>query len=215
MERARKRYNLRAKFSKVYAKRSFKRKMPFTDLAATSKLRCEYVIYVRCNSGTQTVLTANSVSYNSITTEIQNNFSWTQYSADFLKYKIYGISVLASPVADGTSITDGASNIPINVVFYPNYVNASIVANEVMNNDSALRVEPNLTTKQYKYWHFPDNSYENSGYGFGIWSPTSGIANQVGQFSIGCNVPFANFGVGKTLYILRVCIYMNMGFKRY
>lgn len=214
MERARKRYNLKSKLVKVYAKREFKKK-PFTDISATSKLRCEFLIYVRAASGTQLVVNANSNSYTTINTELGVNYSWTQYSQDFLKFKIYGISAHASPVHGNSDVSDGATSIPIGLCFYPNYANASISSNEVMNNDSTFRIEPLIGSKQIKYWSFPDNFYELSGYGYGVWSPVSGLTNLPGQFSLGNNPPFANFGSFKTLYMIRVCVYILLGFKRY
>lgn len=214
-QKTKKRYNFKSKFAKTYTRRALKKRMPFTDLAHETKVRCEYIFYVRSAVNTQSILTGSGVNFNNVTTELQANLSWNNNSADFLKYKIYAISAHASPVHSDSNVSDGASNIPISIAFYPNYVNANITNNEVMNYDSCLRVEPYLTSKQLKYWYFPDDFYELQGYGYGIWSPIQGIAGQPGQFSIGCNAPFQNFLDNKSLYIVRVCVYVKFGFKRW
>lgn len=216
MQRARKRYNMKGKYSAAVAKREFrgyKKSIGLTSDKNLERIKCESFITVRAINGGQYFVNQNSnVIWN--TTEIQNTFTWIQLHSDFFKYKITGIAIRASPVHDDSDLADSACNFPMNVAFYPQYASYGVPAVEVMNNDNAFRVEPNISTPQTKYWHFPDGYFESSATGYGVWTATTSISSQIGELAIGNNPPFNNFGIDKSCYNLRVTYYITLGYKR-
>lgn len=209
----RKRYNVKSKLPAIYSRRQYKKRTIAS--MATTKVRCEFAVYIRSVSGGGTILNASNTNYNSLATEIPGTFSWSALYADYVRYKIYGLGVRVSPVADTTEITDGASNVPIYIAFYPTYQNVTVNVAEILANDDALRVEPQLTTPQTKYWSFPDNYYQNNtGNGLGTWTSTSIVASQPGQLSIACHQPFESFSNFKSLYMMRVCVYILFDYRK-
>lgn len=212
MQRARKKYNLKEKIYKKKFSRSFKPK--FTSMLSETPARCEFVIYYIANTGTASIYNANTASYNSIATELSVSYTWQTISPDYLRYKITGISLRATPVAGDVDLGYGVTNYPINIAFYPNLISTNVVNSEVLSKDDSFRIEPFVTRPQTKYYKFPDKYFESGGTGFGVWSPVSAIASQVGQLSVGYNVPIVNFGSNKLLYMVRVCIYVSFGNRR-
>jgi len=202
-----KRYNIKSKFTKLYAKRSLAKRSGLTN--NVTRLRCEFVIYIRSTDSHGYILNANSNNFNNLGTEIPGTHSWTNLYNLYLRYKIYGMGVRVTPTADHNDIADGIANVPINVVFYPTYQSVTVPAGEILAQDDAFRVEPYMTIPQTKYWNFPDNFYQNStGNGLGIWASTSTVTSQPGQISFACHQPFTNFSQSKTLYMARVMLYI-------
>lgn len=203
----RKRYYVKQKSTKLYAKRKLLAK-PYLSSQHT-KLRCEFLVYIRATASTGVVLNASSNNFNNLATEIPGTHSWSNLYNAYLRYKLYGLSIRVTPVADREDVSDGASNIPISVVFYPTYQNVSVSAGEILANDDGFRVEPFMTIPQTRYWNFPDGYYENStGNGLGTWTSTSIVSSQPGQLSFACHQPFQNFLNYKSLYMMRVMVYI-------
>lgn len=211
MQRARKRYNVKAKLPKIYAKRSLRR-TTITDQELST--RCEYSIYFNTNTGGTEVFTTAGVRYVSIGAEFSNSHTWINLAPQFLKYKITGLSVRVTPIHDDTAVFNYAVSVPINLAFYPGYSATTVSSVEVMANDKALRVEPNLTTPQTKYWRFPDKYFESSGTGFGLWTSTASIGSQVGQLSVGNNTPTTTWAITKVLYSARISLYVVFGQRK-
>jgi len=206
----------KGKYSAQVARRYFRRNKTSTSLLSNKnieRLRCETLVSVRAIDGNQVFVNQNT---NSIwnCSEIVNSYTWILCSADFLKYKIYGIEVRATPVADTTTLCDGLDNVPMAIAFYPTSTNVSVPNNEVMNNDNAFYIEPHVTTPQVKTWYFPDGYFEASSSGFGVWTATASATSQIGQLSIGNYIPFVNFAVDKTCYMLRITFLVVMGYRR-
>jgi len=215
MQRARKRYNLKSKIVKKKFTTTLKRynpKLTSTDSELPSRL--ELALYVQCVNGTANIVNTANQTYWGLAGELVSCYSWLALSPDYFRYKITGLSVRATPVADGSDIGGGLSNYPIHIGFYPNFSGQTVSSNDVLAKDDSLRIEPNITIPQQKYWKFPDKYFEASGSGFGIWTPTSAANSQVGQLSLGSNPVFQNFGKTKLLYMLRVCFYVKFSTRK-
>lgn len=127
----------------------------------------------------------------------------------YARYKITGLQIVASccssPDTIDGSFTTGAPTASL--AFYPNLTSQNAGTNPAYN-DHKMLLDAHVTTPQMKYWKFPEQYFEGSGYGFGIWSQTNGYTNQIGQISPTLNIlsnATANtffFNVRMTLYIL-------------
>lgn len=209
----RKRYNVKSKLPKIYAKRGLVKKS-FISTSMT-RARCEFVVYIRATSASAVVLNSSSNNFNNLSVEIPGSHTWSNLSGSYLRYKIYGLGIRVTPVADRQDISDGTSNVPICVAFYPTYQNISVPPGEILANDDAFRVEPFMTIPQTRYWNFPDGYHETgNGNGLGTWTSNSYISTQPGQLSFACHAPFQNFLDYKTLYMMRVMVYILFDGRR-
>ena len=181
------------------------------------------ILPIKCEE-CQTVVIANNqiiCSYSTGNTfrnaaaSIANSNSWASYSPLYSRYKITGLALRVSRIGnDVTTIGSGVSVIPVQFTFYPQYVSTSVANADIVSNDQSFRVDSNVTTIQTRYYKFPDNYFESTGTGFGIWNDISAISTQIGQLSVG------NFSIGytavgdKVMYQIRIVYYVQLGYKR-
>ena len=74
-------------------------------------------------------------------------------------------------------------------------------------------IEPGVSAVQSKYWKFPDNYFEGSGYGFGVWSQTNGFNSQIGQVSVTTNKNPSIAGANVYLFNIRMTLYIMFSDK--
>jgi len=215
MERPRKKYGLKKKIYKKKFTRSVKAYRPkVTNTDSEIPVRCEFNIYYVATNNTGNINNVSGFNYNNIGAELSSSYTWGQISADYLRYKITGLSVRVSTISGVSDMGFGVTNYPIAVGFYPNFFSTNISSNEVLAKDDSLRVEPQVAKLQTKYWNFPDKYFEASGTGFGIWTPVSNVGSQVGQISVGNSTPITSFTSTKALYAVRGCIYIKLSTRK-
>lgn len=216
MERARKKYGLK---KKIYKKRYIKNirnnfRPKLTQTEALTPARLEYVLYVQCINSSANIVNTAGTNYWALAGDMSTSSTWQILAADYLRYKITGLSIRVAPLANGGDIGGGVSNYPIAIGFYPNFSGSNVSTADVLSKDDSYRAEPNVNIVQQKYWSFPDKYFEAGGTGFGVWTPTSSIGSQVGQLSLGYHNPFLNYTVTKLLYMIRVCVYVKFSTRR-
>lgn len=181
------------------------------------------ILPIKCEE-CQTVVIANNAivaafssgnTYRNTAASIANANSWVSYSPLYSRYKITGLALRVSRIGnDVTTIGSGVSVIPIQFTFYPQYVSTTVSNADIVSNDQSFRVDSNVTTIQSRYYRFPDNFFESSASGFGVWSDIASSTTQIGQLSVG------NFSIGytaigdKVMYQVRIVYYVQLGYKR-
>lgn len=165
-------------------------------------------LYVFNNTGTVQFV-SNGFPYYLIASMLTNSTSFQDLYGLYARYKITGLQIVASCCSSPDTI-DGSFNTgapTVSVAFYPNATAQNLGSNPAYN-DHKMLIDAHVTTPQTKYWKFPDQYFEGSGYGFGVWSQTNGYASQIGQISpcLNVNSPATStvymFNVRMTLYVL-------------
>lgn len=140
-------------------------------------------------STSSTLFAGAGQQYMNIATILNNSPSFTDQYSLYARYKITGLQIVASccssPETIDSAFLTGAPSISI--AFYPNLTSQNIGGNPSYN-DHKMLADAHVTTPQSKYWKFPEQYFEGSGYGFGIWSQCNGYTNQIGQVSSCLNI---------------------------
>lgn len=164
--------------------------------------------------GNSCIFATTSASYYNITAILANSTSFQDLYPIYARYKITGFSVRCS-IAHSldvicTNIATGAPSC--SAAFYPNLTSTSL-GNTPCFNDHKMMVEPGVTSVQSKFWKFPDNYFDASGTGFGVWSQCNGYTNQVGQVSFTCNKTPAPAVAATYLFNVRLTLYVLLSDK--
>jgi len=158
------------------------------------------------------VFASNTANYKDIEDILANSTSFQDLFPIYARYKITGLSMRCSVAQDNSYITSkiGSGFPTCSAAFYPNLTNVGIGTNPSFN-DHKLILESGVTNVQSKYWKFPDNYFEASGTGFGVWSQCNGYTNQVGQISVAANK--IGFGATADCYLFNVRLTLYVMFS--
>ena len=186
----------------------------FTLSNDVTRAKIEYYDQLALANGANKLLFGSTnANYMNIAYILQISQSWQDLYGIYSRYKITGISVYCS-ACSGESELDGAYTIGVptsSVAFYPNLTTQDIGTNPAFN-DHKMTLDPKLTTPQSKYWKFPDQYFEGSGFGFGVWSQTNGYTNQIGQISVTNNL-LSNVSIQTYMYNIRIILYVLISDK--
>lgn len=199
-------------FRKKSRKYNYRIRYPLTSDVTNIKVESYDQIFVA--NGTNTAQLHNTgTNYLTIASILSNANSFQSMSTLWGRYKITGISIRCSAGQALQSIDlafpQGAPTA--SVAFFPN-VTAQDLGDAPKSNDQKLFLEPALSIPQAKYYRFPDNYYQLSGYGFGIWSNTSFASNQVGQISVSLTSASTSSG-NAYLFNIRTIVYVKLANK--
>lgn len=164
-------------------------------------------IYVFNGTSTAQFVSVGQPYYN-ISVIFGNSTSFQDQYGLYARYKITGIQFVASCCSSPDNI-DGSFNTgapTMSVAFYPNATSQNLGTNPAFN-DHKMLLDAHVTTPQTKYWRFPEQYFEGSGYGFGVWSQCNGYLNQIGQISP-CLNQISNATATVYMFNVRITVYV-------
>lgn len=164
-------------------------------------------LYVANTSSTLVYVSTNN-AYKTIYEILNSSTSFTDQYLLYARYKLTGLQIVASCCSSSETIdTAFAFGAPTaSLAFYPN-LTAQNAGSNPSYNDHKMLIDPHVTIPQVKYWKFPDQYFQGSGFGFGIWSQCSGYTNQIGQLSPTLNIASPASG-NVSLFNVRVTVYV-------
>lgn len=173
-----KQYNKYKSFMKIPVPRSL------IDLDTTS-VKCEFfnsLIYA--NAGTQPIFQNTSLSYINVAAVLINSVTFQDMVTRYGRYKITGMSLRFDATLDSV----GAGNLdnhypPIGLAFYPQII-GSPLGTAILANDAKAYFGSSITVPQTKYWRFPDQFFDASAGGYGVWNNSSSYSSITGQISL-------------------------------
>jgi len=191
----RKRYNAGRYMTKKYGgKKAYTRRTNIRKgiMSGQSVFKLQDLVYIHPANTAANRYTWNSGNtYLPIRTAIQASNSWATIAANWSLFRINGIKISVSKMYNDVtgSLQNSTSPSPaLWLNYYPSVDASSYDAKDIMEADSAFRVDAYQSGLQTKYISIPKNfSNLTNGIGIGTWNPTLSIASLTGQISCGGN----------------------------
>jgi len=142
------------------------------------------------------------------------NPAFASQTANFMRYKITGVSITCTPVFTETGLHSAWGLTGVAPLYFQQYpiITSTTVGTEVSYSDNNLMVKP-LSLTQTKYWSYKSNYLVGSGNGVGVWNQTNAAGIQQGQIALSGPSWAGTCSASIVMYACRTILYVQLDGK--